>query len=312
MTFVLTLTANPAIDISASTEHVVPIRKLRCTAMRRDAGGGGINVARVLRRLGGEVAAILPAGGSTGELLLRLVEREDVGNISIKIAEETREDFTILEEKSGNQYRFVMPGPALAEREWRECLKALERIEKFPPFVVASGSLPPGVPDDFYAEIARIAKARGSKLILDTSGKPLAAALKESVYLIKPNLRELQELVNAKLADQSAWLGVCRQLVETGRAEVVVLTLGEKGALLVTKEAAHRAHAPDIRPISAVGAGDSFVGGMVWSLAAGGNLLEAFRYGVAAGSAAVLNPGTELCHAPDVMRLYEQIELITV
>ena len=312
MTFVLTLTANPAIDISASTEHVMPIRKLRCTAMRRDAGGGGINVARVIRRLGGEVAAIFPAGGSTGELLLRLVEREDVRNITIKIAEETREDFTILEEKSGNQYRFVLPGPALAEREWRECLKVLERIDKFPPFVVASGSLPPGVPDDFYAEIARIARARGSKLVLDTSGKPLAAALKESVYLIKPNLRELQELVNAKLADQSAWLGACRQLLETGRAEVVVLTLGEKGALLVTKEAAHRAHAPDIRPISAVGAGDSFVGGMVWSLVAGGNLLEAFRYGVAAGSAAVLNSGTELCHAPDVMRLYERIELIPV
>jgi 6-phosphofructokinase 2 len=312
MTFVLTLTANPAIDISASTEHVVPIRKLRCTALRRDAGGGGINVARVVRRLGSEVTAIFPVGASTGELLLRLVEGENVRSIAIKIAEETREDFTILEEKSGNQYRFVLPGPTLAEREWRECLKTLEQIEKLSPFIVASGSLPPGVPDDFYAEVARIAKARGSKLVLDTSGKSLAAALKESVYLIKPNLRELQELVNAGLADQSAWLGACRQLVETGRAEVVVLTLGEKGALLVTRDLAHRANAPDIRSISAVGAGDSFVGGMVWSLAAGGNLLEAFRYGVAAGSAAVLNPGTELCHAPDVIRLYERIELIPV
>ena len=312
MTFVLTLTTNPAIDISASTEHVVPIRKLRCTAMRRDAGGGGINVARVVRRLGSESRAIFPTGGPTGELLLRLVERENVRNIAIKIAEETREDFTILEERSGNQYRFVLPGPALAEHEWRACLGALEQIDKLPPLVVASGSLPPGVPDDFYAEVARTAKARGSKLVLDTSGKPLAAALKESVYLIKPNLRELQELVNAGLADQNAWLEACRQLVKTGRAEVVVLTLGEKGALLVTRELAHRAHAPDMRPISAVGAGDSFVGGMVWSLAAGDNLLEAFRYGVAAGSAAVLNPGTELCHAPDVMRLYEQIELIRV
>jgi 6-phosphofructokinase 2 len=171
--------------------------------MRRDAGGGGINVARVVRRLGSEVAAIYPAGGSTGQLLRRLVERENVRSIAIEIAEETREDFTVLEEKSGSQYRFVLPGPMLAERDWRACLDALERIDDLPPFVVASGSLPPGVPDDFYARVAQITEAHGSKLVLDTSGKPLAAALEEGVYLVKPNLRELQELVNVPLA---AWI----------------------------------------------------------------------------------------------------------
>jgi len=312
MTSVLTITPNPAIDISTSTEHVVPIQKLRCTAIRRDAGGGGINVARVIRRLGSEVAAIYPAGGSTGQLLRRLVERENVRSMVTEVADETREDFTVLDEKSGSQYRFVLPGPALAEREWRPCLDALEMFDALPPFVVASGSLPPGVPDDFYARVARIAKAHGSKLVLDTSGKPLAAALDESVYLIKPNLQELQELVNAPLADQHEWVSASRKLIETGRVEVVVLTLAEKGALLITRDLAHRARAPDIRPVSAVGAGDSFVGGMVWSLAAGDSLIDAFRYGVAAGSAAVLNPGTELCHALDVMRLYERIEPIRV
>jgi len=312
MTSVLTITPNPAIDISTSTEHVVPTQKLRCTAIRRDAGGGGINVARVIRRLGSEVAAIYPAGGSAGQLLRRLIERENVRSIVTEVADETREDFTVLDEKSGSQYRFVLPGPTLAEQEWRSCLDALEMLDALPLIVVASGSLPPGVPDDFYARVARIAKIHGSKLVLDTSGKPLAAALDESVYLIKPNLRELQELVNAPLANQHEWVSASRKLIETGRVEVVVLTLGEKGALLITRDLAHRARAPDIRPVSAVGAGDSFVGGMVWSLTTGDSLIDAFRYGVAAGSAAVLNPGTELCHAPDVARLFERIEPIRV
>jgi 6-phosphofructokinase 2 len=280
--------------------------------MRRDAGGGGINVARVVRRLGCEVTVIYPAGGSTGQLLRLLVERDNVGSLTIEIAEETRENFTVLEEKSGSQYRFVLPGPMLAEQDWRACLNALQEIDELPWLVVASGSLPPGVPDDFYARVAQITKAHGSKLVLDTSGKPLAAALEEGVYLVKPSLRELQELVNAPLADQCAWLGASHKLIESGCAAVIALTLGDKGALLVTPDAAFRTGAPDTQSVSAVGAGDSFVGGMVWCLAGGGNLLDAFRYGVAAGSAAVLNPGTELCHAPDVMRLYERIELVRV
>jgi 6-phosphofructokinase 2 len=310
MTLVLTITPNPAIDISTSTEHVAPTQKLRCTAIRRDAGGGGINVARVIRRLGCEVAAIYPAGGSTGQLLRRLVGHENVRSIATEVADETRQDFTVLEEKSGSQYRFVLPGPMLTEREWRACLSALETIDELPPLVVASGSLPPGVPDDFYARVARIAKRRASKMVLDTSGKPLAAALEEGVYLVKPNLRELQELANVPLANQAAWLDASRRLIDNGRTEVLALSLGDKGALLITRDAALRAPAPDILPISTVGAGDSFVGGMVWGLATGRSVTDAFQWGVAAGSAAVLNPGTELCYAPDVMRLYQQIELV--
>jgi 6-phosphofructokinase 2 len=312
MEAVVTLTPNPAIDISTTVEEVVPIRKLRCAAARHDAGGGGINVARVIRRLGSRVSAIYPAGGAIGERLQLLVEREGVRSFAIAVVEETREDFTVLEQKSGNQYRFVLAGSPISEMEWRACLNALEGMEQLPPFVVGSGSLPPGVPDDFYARVAQITKTHGSKLVLDTSGKSLVAALEEGVYLVKPNLREFQELVNAPLTDQSEWIGASRKLIEIGRTEVVALTLGGNGALLVTRDAAFRAGAPDTRTVSAVGAGDSFVGGMVWSLAAGGKLSDAFRYGVAAGSAAVLNPGTELCHAPDVMRLYEHIELIRV
>lgn len=306
---VITLTVNPAIDIATSVDRVVPLHKLRCTSARRDPGGGGINVARVVQRLGGAPTAIYPAGGSTGQLLRRLVDREHVSSIVVEIGEETREDFTITEEKSGQQYRFVLPGASMTETEWSNCLNALRDIVDGPSFVVCSGSLPPGVPEDFYARAARIAKSRKSKLVLDTTGRPLAAALEEGVYLIKPNLRELQELVHAPLSNPEACLEAGRTLVDSGRVEVIALTLGHQGALLITAESAFRARAPDVKSVSAVGAGDSFLGGMVWSLASGGSMVEAFRYGVAAGSAAVMNAGTELCHTVDVTRLYEKVAL---
>jgi 6-phosphofructokinase 2 len=305
MPAIVTITPNPAIDVSTSVAEVAPIRKLRCLAARRDPGGGGINVARVVQRLGGEVSAIYPAGGSTGQLLHRLVEREGVRGLTIEISEETREDFTVLEEASGKQYRFILAGAPTREGEWRACLEAV-REAGATRFIVASGSLPPGVPDDFYARIARIAKEHGSKLVLDTSGSALAAALQEGVYLVKPNLRELRDLTHAPLADEAAWIMASRSLVENKQAQVVALTLGHHGALITTANETLRAAALDIQPASTVGAGDSFLGAMVHGLTAGMSLAEASRYGVAAGSAALLNPGTELCHARDVQRLYAQ------
>ncbi len=307
MTDMVTLCMNPSIDISTSVERVMPIRKLRCTAAKRDPGGGGINVARVVRRLGADVTAIYPTGGATGQLLRRLVDREGVQSLTVYAAEEIREDFTVLEQVTDSQYRFVLPGPQLAEREWRECLEVVASFKGRSQYVVASGSLPPGVPEDFYGRIARVAKDMGAKVILDTSGPPLQAALEEGVYLIKPSLRELSELGHTQLEGQAAWLEASRNLLCRGRVEIVALTLGDQGALLVTRDQAWRAQPLRIKPVSAVGAGDSFLGGLVWSLVSDHSLETAFRYGSAAGSAAVLAPGTELCRPQDVERLYGEV-----
>ena len=312
MTDIVALSMNPSIDISTSVERVIPIRKLRCTAAQRDPGGGGINVARVVRRFGADVTAVYPTGGATGQLLRRLVDQEGIQSLAIQVAEETREDFTVFEKGTGNQFRFVLPGPQLVEREWRECLGVLASFKGRSKFVVASGSLPPGVPEDFYGRVARMAKDMGSKVILDTSGLPLDAALKEGVYLVKPNLHELSDLVQAPLEGQDSWVEACRSLVRAGRAEVVALTLGDKGALLVTRDQAVRAQALPIKPLSAVGAGDSFLGGMVWSLISGHSLAAAFRYANAAGSATVLAPGTELCRWEDVERLHGKVTMQTI
>ena len=197
----------------------------------------------------------------------------------------------------------------LRESEWRGCLDILAATQPRPKFIVASGSLPPGVPDDFYAQAAGIARKLGAKFILDTSGAPLAAALEHGVYLIKPNLREMCELAGTPLAGQGDWIAAARRIIDAGKVEVVALSLGHLGALLVTRDQALRSPALPIKPVSAVGAGDSFLGAMVFSLAKGDSLADAFRLGVAAGSAALIHEGTELCQPADVHRLLAQVTI---
>jgi 6-phosphofructokinase 2 len=309
MTDIVALTLNPSIDISTSVERVEPTRKLRCSPPRFYPGGGGVNVARVALRFGAGVELIYPTGGSTGHLLRRLVEREGIPNLAVDLAQETREDLTVFEEATGAEYRFVLPGPRVSESEWRNCLDILEQLHSRPKFMVASGSLPPGVPPDFYARVAKIARKLGAKFVLDTSGAALEAALKEGVYLLKPNLRELNEFLGAEVADDGAIVAASRRIIARYGTEVVVTSLGENGAILVSADKTWRAEAPHVHVLSAVGAGDSFLGAMVSRLATGHSLEDAFRYAVAAGAAAVLTPGTALCDRADVERLLPQVRI---
>jgi 6-phosphofructokinase 2 len=304
---IITVTPNPAIDVFASVDKVFAMYKLRCTTARRDPGGGGINVARVVRRLGGEATAIYSVGGTAGELLRRLMDQEGVRSVPITIAQETREDFTVLEQATGHQYRFVLPGPAVSGAEWRALIDLIATQAKGAEFIVASGSLAPGMPDDFYAQLARLARELGCKMVVDASAAPLSAVLKEGVYLVKPNLRELQQFVNEPLTGEANWIACSRTLVDSFPIDIVALSMGHHGALVTTAQGAWRALALPVRPVSASGAGDSFLGAMVWSLAQGMTVADALRYAVAAGSAAVLNAGTQLCQAEDVHVLYPQV-----
>jgi 6-phosphofructokinase 2 len=309
MASILTLTLNPTIDLSTSVGEVVPVHKLRCSAVRRDPGGGGINVARVVRRLGSDVVAVYPVGGLIGALLRTLTDAEGVQSRTVPIAHETREDVTVFCEASQQQYRFVLPGPALVEAEWRACLKAVEAYDAALTYVVASGSLPPGVPPDSLGNLAAIAKAKGAKLVIDSTKPALQAALEKGVHLIKPNLRELRELIGEPLESRDDWVGACRRLAQAGGADYVALTVGEHGALLVTRDEAWFGSGPPVGLVSAVGAGDSFLGAMVWALDTGHPPHEALRHGVAAGSAAILTPATDLCHKTDVERLLRDVSV---
>jgi len=308
MATIVTLTMNPAVDVATTVPYVLPDRKLRCAAPRYEPGGGGINVARAIRRLGGDVVAWFPAGGAGGELLQRLLRDEDVPHEALPVRGWTRENVNVLEEVSHRQFRFCMPGAVLQGDEWPVFLERIEALAPAPPYVVASGSLPPGAPVDFYARLAAVARKLGSRLVLDSSGDALVAGAAAGVHLLKPSLREFRALTGASEDDESALIARAVAVVtERKWCEVLALSLGPAGALLVSESVRARLGAPAVPIASTVGAGDSMVAGMVLALARGRDLVEAARFGVAAGAAAVMNPGTELCHRGDVERLYSQV-----
>lgn len=301
---ICTLTMNPALDLATETERVVPTHKLRCDSARHDPGGGGINVARVIHSLGGQAHAVYPAGGPTGELLTQLLEGAGIRQVPVPIAGLTRENVTVNETSSGREFRFVLPGPALSADEQQRCLKATSTLTPRPEYLVASGSLPPGVPPAFYARLARQARQAGVKLVLDTSGEALREAAREGVYLLKPNLRELSGLVGRELGGEDDRLAAVQGLLAAGSAEIIVLSLGAEGALLVSEQGSVRLPALEVPVRSTVGAGDTMVGALVHALARGWRHADALRLGLAAAAATLLLPGTALCRREDVDRLY--------
>jgi 6-phosphofructokinase 2 len=307
MKHVVTLTLNPAVDVNTAVDSVAPEKKLRCDAPRLEPGGGGINVSRAILRLGGTSRALYLAGGPYGELLERLLAEEGIDQHPLPIEGLTRESFIVYEHSSGQQYRFGLPGPEVDADAWQRCLDALASTTPRPAYVVASGSLPPGLPDDAFATIGEVARSLGARFVLDTSGSPLRHGIDGGVYLIKPNIGEFRALVGEDLPHEEDQARAARALVDDGRAEVVIISLGAAGAWLVHEGGARHLHAPTVSIRSKVGAGDSMVAGIVTGLARGLDLVDAARMGIAAGAAAVMTDGTELCRREDVVRLHEEL-----
>lgn len=305
---VATLTLNPTIDLETSTARVVATHKLRCGPPRMDPGGGGINVARVASTLGSDALAVYPAGGTVGEMLRHRLDELGLAHRSVSIAGETRESFTVNETDSGLQYRFVLPGPPLSATDQAHLLAEIERLDPPPAFVVASGSFAPDVAPEFFDELVALCGRIGARLAVDFSGEPLTyAAQRGGAYLMKPSLNELSGLLGRTLASQREQEEAVRELIDRGAAEVVVLSLGAEGALYACRGQMERLASPQVPVVSAVGAGDSMLGAIVHGLASGLELGQAVRYGVAAGAATVMRPGTELCLREDVERLLQEL-----
>ena len=309
MPFIATLTLNPAMDLSVSTARVISTEKLRCSPPRHDPGGGGINVARVVKTLGGKALAIYPAGGPFGALLQRSLDELGLVHRAVPIAGDTRESFTVDDLHSGLQYRFVLPGPSLAAQEIRHCLDTLAALQPAPAYVVLSGSFPPGVPAGFFDELLALTRRGGARLVLDLSGEPLAYAARQGgAYLMKPSLEELSTLMGRAIVTAAEQEEALQSLIARGCAEIIVLSLGAEGALYACGQQLQRLPSPQVPVASAVGAGDSMLGAIVLALAEGRSLHEAVRRGIAAGAATVMRPGTELCHRDDVQRLLQPMD----
>ena len=306
MSDILTVTLNPALDVLTTIDHVSDTHKMRCGPTLKHPGGGGVNVARVLHRLGANCQAVYLAGGVTGERHRQLLRDEGVRYHVVPIAQETRESFSAHELATGRDYRFVLPGPQVTEVEWQSCLGYIaQHLPK--KFLVLSGGLAPGVPDDFWARATQLAHAHGVQVVIDSNGTALSHALREGVYLFKPSLRELRDLTGLDLLDTDSQVAAARALIDQGQAHIVAVSLGEDGALVVSAHESWQAHSIAVEVQTTIGAGDSFVAAMVWSLARGDKLLTAFQYGMTSGAAALLHPGTALSQTVDIHRLLPRL-----
>jgi 6-phosphofructokinase 2 len=302
---VLTITLNPTVDKSATVDTIKPEKKLRCSQPVYEPGGGGINVSRGLERLGLHSIALFPFGGRTGELLVQLLEKENVESFPVSIGAETRENFIVVDTSSNEQYRFGMPGEEISPWEAESIHKRIIGCEPFPDFVVISGSLPPGIEPAFLRKLVKELKAKGAKIVLDTSGDALSEAIEEGVHLLKPNLGELSRLSGRGELDNESADEAAKQLIDEGKAEIIVVSMGPQGAYLVTKDETLHVPAPSVRKLSTVGAGDSMVAGIVYILANDGTLSEAVRMGVACGTAATMSKGTGLFTKENAEKLYK-------
>lgn len=302
---IITVTLNPCIDKSSVVAKLKPESKLRCTEVVNEPGGGGINVTKALSRLGVHSTALLPAGGHNGDMLKTLLTQEKLDFHAVDTKVETRENWIVLDSESIKQYRFTFPGRAVEEQA---VIQLIDEIRMFTPtFVVASGSLPPGLPDYFYGLIVKNANAMGAKCIVDTSGPALQALQGRKAYLIKPNIGELCKMLKIEKLDKNEVPQAAQQAIHDGFAELIAVSMGPDGAWLVSSDEKHYAKAPDVPTRSTVGAGDSMVAGMTFMLEKGAPLEQVVQFGVACGSAATMNDGTQLFKAEDAYRLFEQI-----
>jgi 6-phosphofructokinase 2 len=308
MTDILTITLNPALDVLTTIDKVSDTHKMRCGPTLKHPGGGGVNVARVLHRLGANCMALYVAGGVTGERHHQLMKAEKVRCHVMPITEETRESFTAHETSSGNDFRFVLPGPNVSATEYEACF---DYVAQHMPkkFLVISGGLAPGVPDNFYARLTALAKQQGVRVVLDTTGPALVEALKVGVYLFKPSLRELRDLTGQDLLDEDSQMAAVRQIIASGQAEIVALSLGSEGALLVNTIQAWRAPGLSVNVKTTIGAGDSFLAALTYSLTQTTSLELAMKQGMAAGAAALLSPGTSLCQSNDLHQLLDGVSI---
>lgn len=300
---IVTLTLNPAIDLACTAPTVRPTHKIRTFDEEFDPGGGGVNVARVIHALGGNTLALAMTGGSTGGVYEDLLNETGVPWRSIPIRGRNRISLNVRDQSTGLEYRFVPEGPFVEPDEWSAALGLLDQIEA--DWVVASGSLPRGVPMDFYARCAAIAARRGVNFAVDTSGHALRAAVTHGVTLLKLSLAELEYLVGRDLLDAAAQEQEALALLAAGAAQTLAVSLGAGGAMVVSRSGVLRLPAIAVQQRGAVGAGDSFLAGLVLGLSRGLTERSALAFAMAAGAAAVSTRGTARVEPETVDRLYQ-------
>ncbi len=307
MSKIITITLNPAIDKTTSTEKIAPEKKLACISPTYEPGGGGINVSRALAHLGCDSLAMYFGGGFNAHFFKKMLTEEKIQSLVVPVKTNIRTNIIVVERSTGLQYRFGMVSHAVKENDWKAFLRKLEKQSGYE-YVVASGSLPDGVPLDFFARVSAIVKKTNAKLIVDTSGEALQAAVQEGVFMIKPNLNELSSLYGKEELKLDEAVFAAKSIIKRKGCELMVVSMGKNGGLLVTADENFHIIPPDIQVKSTVGAGDSMVAGMVFGLSKQMSLKAVLAYGIACGTAATMNAGTALCKKEDVEKIFEELK----
>lgn len=305
MTPILTVTLNPALDIATAADAVRPGPKLRCDIPQVDPGGGGINVSRVIARLGGTSTAFVALGGATGERLAAALAAEGIAAHAYPSPGETRESLSVTDRATGGQYRFVLPGPVWTARQGKAVMSAIADAAPEGALVVLSGSLPPGLPDDLPARLTRSLDRKAARLVLDTSGTTLtrAAAPARPAHVLRMDEAEAEALAGGHLKTRGDSADFAEALVRRGAARIVIIARGADGSVLASEDERWFAKAAEVPVKSKVGAGDSFVAAFTLALANNRPLPRALQEGMAAASAAVMTEATDLCRRQDFRRL---------
>ncbi|GAB4092550.1 1-phosphofructokinase family hexose kinase [Flaviaesturariibacter terrae] len=302
---IVTLTLNPALDLSFRVPQLLPEKKLRGSGLRVDAGGGGINVSRAVHILGGSTLALFPSGGCSGQRLREELQKAGIPVRSVESSAETRESVSVLSEDDGQQYRFVLPGEPL-EPEVLEQLLATDLPPETTALII-SGSMPPRLPGGYLRRWVLKARKAGIRVLGDSSGEALEELLGAGIYLLKPSLRELAALSDNPSLTAADVEQVAKDLIARYNVSAFVVSLGAAGALLVSRNETQHFAAPPLQVKSSAGAGDSLLAGLAWKLGTSANLSDAVAFGVACGSAATQHEGTQLFTRPDVESCYQWV-----
>lgn len=305
---IYTVTLNPTLDITYVVEEVSFREPLRALEVHESPGGKGVNVSLALKALGVDSVAIGLVGGFTGREVRYLLERRGLDLRLIEIGNETRTNVVVLGRGDGRELVIRAAGPEVSGEEEKGVLELILDVARPPGFLVLSGSLPPGMGDGTYASLVTEGRRRGLKAVLDSDGEPMRRGIAAGPYLIKPNREELERLAGRPLAGVDEVASFARRLLSRG-IEVVAVSLGREGALMVAGEGSWLGRVPVVEREDTVGAGDSMVAGLLAGLSGSLPLEEAFRMGLAAGASAVSNPGPALCEAASFEECMRSVEL---
>jgi len=305
---IATITLNPSLDITITVDGLVVDETNRWKNSRLYAGGKSIDVSRAISEIGGRTVAYGFIGGNPGRQVEILLDKEGVTFSFTPVEHETRANFIITDTKTSQQTRIDAPGPRISKEEFERFRRKIRQIFPQPNLVVMSGSIPPGLPVNIYYDMIMDAKDFKVRCLLDSDGQWLEAGIKAEPYLVKPNVREAEALLKTELSTEEVIIKAALNLVEAG-VEVAVISRGKDGLIAATKRMIVKAVPPEVKVKSAVGAGDCTIAGLALKLVHEEPLIEACRLAVAMGTAAVLTPGTELCHRADVERLLPQVKV---